>query len=743
MRPRMGREYYLRRTYPPIDSSSKSRFYALHVVRLVLSLAFSWVLRLRKGAFVPKVTAVFSCLFPTGRYVGRALGRARSLDLTCRGFFLLLLVPCGMRAQAGVNSGASWAQYKSQCGIPQSTAYNDWVAGGSKFPAGSPCAPSTGSTGTTPTPSLPNLTQQQQLGMQLGMLGANMIGQGLHQLLVGTPPPPPDPAQQQAEIAAQQLNNSGVWFLRQKLYAQAINEFQKALANTPGDRSIQNNLVLAQRLLEQSRKDGLAATKTSSTLGQLLGSTPAGAAVPATNSPQSALNSIDLNSSASLMSSRGAMTPSNDSEALKSQIDGVLGSGAPLLANTAPVTSPQAKDIEQIFQSPPSSSAVAPVVQNQEQDARETSNAIDQALGQRQSADTQVAQQPAAQASSGSNAAPGSANFANQNLVNAIANPDFDGRTTGNAALTKFSSASQPGSDAVDLRGADGSKVDPARVSGTPASLGYPPASAPPQPAMRVAGVVTPSAPGAPIFDCQGDRALITRLNAGLPAQDEAIKRTVLALSAANSDSAVAREKALMAGFKTLNAAATTVSQLSETALAKVEGLKSHGMTVDAAARFRLMEQIKSLAEDGQTLADATEFKEKVITYYETGEGIGEILRVRQAAQHTLDKMAAIEKLLHNSGVQDDALEEIASQMALYGLGPIGGPIGDALVHTIANGSEFVTKTAQNWNSTAEAAAAERNLMVIRDQQRLVRERIYDLQQELAQFCANTKIANK
>jgi hypothetical protein len=259
---------------------------------------------------------------------------------------------------------------------------------------------------------------------------------------------------------------------------------------------------------------------------------------------------------------------------------------------------------------------------------------------------------------------------------------------------------------------------------------------------MRPEGAATFSAPGAPIFDCQGDRAMITRLIAGLPAQDEAIKRTVLAISAANSDSAVAREKALMAGFKTLNAAATTVSQLSETALAKVEGLKSHGIT-NAAARFRLLEEIKSLAEDGQTLADATEFKEKVVTYYETGEGIGEILRVREAAQRTLDKMAAIQKLLHESGVEDDALEEIASQMALSGLGPIGGPIGDALVHTIANGSEFVTKTAQEWNSTREAETAQRNLNVMRDQQRLVRERIYDLQQELAQVCSNAKVASK
>jgi chaperonin cofactor prefoldin len=46
-------------------------------------------------------------------------------------------------------------------------------------------------------------------------------------------------------------------------------------------------------------------------------------------------------------------------------------------------------------------------------------------------------------------------------------------------------------------------------------------------------------------------------------------------------------------------------------------------------------------------------------------------------------------------------------------------------------------------NSTREAETAERNLTTMRDQQRLVRERIYDLQQELAQVCSNAKVASK
>jgi hypothetical protein len=616
-----------------------------------------------------------------------------------------------------------------------------------------PCQCPPGGTAQGTTPSLSGLTPQQQLGMQIGMLGANMIGQGLHQLLVGTPPPPPDPAQQQAQIAAQQLNNSGIWFLRQKLYAQAINEFQQALANTPDDRAIQNNLALAKRQLEQSRKDGLAATKTSSALGQLLGTNSAAPTVFATNKPLSALDSIDLNSGADVVDLRGTTSTSVDSEALKSQIDGVLGNAPPLSAPPlAPAVSPQAQDIEQLFQSPPSGPATQPAPQNQKMNAEQTSKAIDQALGQNQSADeqqpvAQVTSQPSVQVALANTSGSASASPATQqpssHNLDTIANPDFDGRSTGNAALTKFDvPLTQSGSATVDLRGTAGTAVDPARVNGSPASISGSATVSPP-PAMRPAGLATFSAPGAPIFDCQGDRALITRLSTGLPAQDDAIKRTTAAIAAANSDSEIARQKALMAGFKTLNAAATSVSQLAETALAKIEGLKSHGITVDAAARFRLLQEIKSLAEDGDTLANATEFKEKVVTYYETGEGIGDIVRVRQAAQRTLDKMAAIEKLLLDSGVQDDALEEIASKFALYGLGPIGGPIGDALVHTIANGSEFIKQAAQDWNSTREAETAERNLTVMRDQQRIVRDRIYDLQRELAQGCSQAKAGNK
>ncbi len=207
--------------------------------------------------------------------------------------FLLLLLPNTSLAQSSVNSGASWSQYKSQCGIPASTAYNTWDG----------ICPNSTASGNGSTPSVPALNPQQQLGMQLGMIGANMvgqaIGQGLHDWLFGSPdtPPvtaPPDPAEEQRQLAAQQLNNSGLYLLKQKNYAGAITEFQKALAIIPNDSNTLHNLTLAK----QKMKDAAVAGQTSGALGQFLGNAPAstglfGFAQP-TDSPLASPNSSAL-----------------------------------------------------------------------------------------------------------------------------------------------------------------------------------------------------------------------------------------------------------------------------------------------------------------------------------------------------------------------------------------------------------------------------------------------------------------
>ena len=282
--------------------------------------------------------------------------------------FVLLLVPHAALAQ----SNAEWTQYKIKCGIPASTAYNDWVA------QGSPC-PKTAEGSSSTTPAVPALNPQQQLAMQGAALGGYMIGQGLHQLLFGPPPSkpglaPPDPAQQQRDLAAQQLNNSGLYLLRQKNYAGAINEFQQALANTPNDANIQRNLALAKQKL----KDSAVASQTSGALGQFLGNPPTSngnsnfdqlAHSFVANPNASALSLINLDSDARVVDLRDSTKTSIDPQVLKGQLDAVFTNNGPVSAPPdSLVVLPQAQDIELLFPGSPSTPFQSPVVLPQAED---------------------------------------------------------------------------------------------------------------------------------------------------------------------------------------------------------------------------------------------------------------------------------------------------------------------------------------------------------------------------------------
>jgi hypothetical protein len=187
--------------------------------------------------------------------------------------------------------------------------------------------------------------------MQAAVLGGTMIGQGLHQLLFPPKPAlaPPDPAAQQRELAAEQLNNSGLYLLKQKNYRGAINEFQKALAIFPNDPNFVHNLALAKQKLQ----DTAVAGQTSNSLAQFLRNTPANTNLdqfshsPVGNPNASALGLVDLGSDPQIVDLRGATKTSVDPELLKTQLDGILTN-----TNTTPASSgslvvlPQDKDME-------------------------------------------------------------------------------------------------------------------------------------------------------------------------------------------------------------------------------------------------------------------------------------------------------------------------------------------------------------------------------------------------------------
>jgi hypothetical protein len=280
-----------------------------------------------------------------------------------------------------------WTNQKKACGLSSSLDYNSWAKSGSPCSAG------------TAAPAGP--TPQQQMGLALGEAAMPYLQQAVHDLFWGTTakqPQPPDPAQQQRELAAQQLNNSGIFLLKQKNYVGAINEFQQALAITPNDPNVLHNLAIAK----QQIKDAAVAGQTSGELGQLLGNAPANRGLfgfdqltlsSVKNPNVSALSLVNLDSDAKVVDLRGTTKTSVDPGLLKDQLDGVLANKAltsvppasyvvlpqdrdmDLLFQAAPPTPvgshvvlPQDRDMELLFQPPQSTPSQSPVVLPQVQD---------------------------------------------------------------------------------------------------------------------------------------------------------------------------------------------------------------------------------------------------------------------------------------------------------------------------------------------------------------------------------------
>lgn len=204
-------------------------------------------------------------------------------------------------------------------------------------------------------------------GNAVGLIGLGLLGNALFAPKTTNPVQPE--AQQQVNLAAQQLNNSGLYLFRQKNYAGAINEFQKALIQTPNDVSIINNLALAKQQLVIQQLNLKMATQTSGALGQLLGDAPPNTGLfddqlphsLGTEQNSSPLSLVDLGSDAGVVDLGSAIGTSVDPDSLKGQIDGVLANHTlPTAAPDPRVEMPQGQDIELLFQPPQSTASQFP-----------------------------------------------------------------------------------------------------------------------------------------------------------------------------------------------------------------------------------------------------------------------------------------------------------------------------------------------------------------------------------------------
>ena len=249
----------------------------------------------------------------------------------------------------------------------QGTAmYNKYCGGGTAAPS-SPTAPA---------------TLNPALGYAAQSVG-NALGQQLGKALFGDPAAKAAnaAAAQQANLVAQQnalathqLNDSGIYLLKNGNYNGAINEFQQALTIAPNDANILYNLSVAKQKL----KDSAVVAKASSVLAPFLGNSPAN---PGNSNSDSPTHSSGANPNASALSlvnidpnvvdlrdvglqvSPPATLPNSDSNvvnlsgttstspaSLKSQIDAVFANPAP--ASTPPAAQVTPADVSAVFDKP-------------------------------------------------------------------------------------------------------------------------------------------------------------------------------------------------------------------------------------------------------------------------------------------------------------------------------------------------------------------------------------------------------
>ncbi len=232
--------------------------------------------------------------------------------------------------------------YLGGVGISCSCNGGDASAAGST--SGAPVAPGHEFDSTINRAIADGITGKISAGNAVGFTVLGVLGNALFAPKAPNIPPQPDPAEEQRRLAVQQLNNSGIYLLKQKNYAGAINEFQKAIAISPSDANILHNLDFAKHQL----RDAVFADQTSGALGELLGPAPI-----ELGSSGTGLNLVNLGSDASSADLHNTTGTTVDPAILKGQLDGVFSNDEHASALSDPqVSQPQAKDIDKLFESP-------------------------------------------------------------------------------------------------------------------------------------------------------------------------------------------------------------------------------------------------------------------------------------------------------------------------------------------------------------------------------------------------------
>lgn len=217
-------------------------------------------------------------------------------------------------------------------------------------------------------------------------------------------------------------------------------------------------------------------------------------------------------------------------------------------------------------------------------------------------------------------------------------------------------------------------------------------------------------AAGQPIFDCSGMQSTAARLKAGLPIQDEWIRRTEEQLQAARAGVQQSKEALKGLALKTARDMALNQLKMINDLRATIEGARGY----KAGAQAQWLARVDKLKES----ADAIE---KLVNAGTAGAELGAAISQNRGTLETFVQQ------INESGISDE-LGLKAAELA--------GPVGVAVVETFVAGRDAFFAAYEGKTSADELNAAERSLAQMRAAKSLVESRAYELDGIVASECA-------
>ncbi len=221
---------------------------------------------------------------------------------------------------------------------------------------------------------------------------------------------------------------------------------------------------------------------------------------------------------------------------------------------------------------------------------------------------------------------------------------------------------------------------------------------------------------GTRIMDCKAGKVVRGRLAAGLPVQEDAIKKSEALVQAMAKDVAAANAETRRI---ILQGAIQESKAYAQRVLTSVKALRSQiemAKGLDKAKRDALIRTVNAIAWGGEDLSQAG------------GAGYEAGVELQKKVDNLSRHIGTLwDKVVMESGVAEKAGEELA--------GKLWGPLGElgfrgaklSIELTVAVGSGIISK--------AEKETAERNLDVMRRQYREAKGKISELDRDMAELC--------